>query len=932
MDPITGLNIYPNKYVQHDVQATTSKYSLKCFLLLLLNLADPVFLSVDCNKPATKILICQNNETMIADRVKQRDRICNAKSLFSRSKCLTLHWLPWIEAKRNKFLSARLPKEISRAADFGHIFLRLLPLGRYDEAVVSCSGKVAGIFLPAEPKTQTSLKSWFYEKSNPFVVNTLLNTYKCQNGTQIIIPSMCDGIKNCVDGEDEIGCTCNTNNETISTKCKFVLDGEKKQCSTWFLRQEKEFCSFVYFSSIPHQGVIRNDLDIYPPTKETTGYCTRMGAFPCKRFAGLCFYFHDVCIFKLHNRILVPCPFGTHMQYCQNFECNIMFKCPESYCIPWKYVCDSVWDCQQGEDESIDFCESEQRCLGMFMCKKHQPTQLCLHLGNICDGTEDCPFGEDEMFCVLRKIICPSLCHCHVFAISCEDGKVTLQRLFSVYQLIFMKNVTLQLETLYSDSALFLTIIWADLTNVCINSSKELKVRVLDFTGNQIISLVSNCFVQSPEAQVLNLAKNKVAKISAKGFHNLNELKFLNLSANSLVQFSSGTFWGLTHLSVLSMIENDLSNLQEDMFKSLAIDLLEIDHPSVCCLVTSTTVCTAKFAWFQSCGDLLPSVVARWLFYIISAIILTFNAKLLILQRYLKTETKAGKAFFICVISLSICDMLYSLPFIIVWAGDIFLRGIFHVNFSMWKSSFWCFLAYFLFLNYNFLSPALLSFLSFSRVVVVLCPIKYTFLHTRQKKTFVLGTFTSFCVLSAIVTTLTKVLFRSVPLQHCTPFADPTGSVPIVKYYIFLQAVMKVLSISFIFTLHIVIVRTILSQHKLLQGSTTRKAAHFAMFFQLFILTSSTFLCWIPSSAIFLQSVLTSSHSVDLLLWITIVVTPLTAVVNPVVFIVTTMRKHNTSKRGHMSSQPPTARSFKLTQSYSLCQANVSQPATSCFQ
>ena len=54
-----------------------------------------------------------------------------------------------------------------------------------------------------------------------------------------------------------------------------------------------------------------------------------------------CFNFTDICLYKLNSKSnMIPCRNGGHLENCGNFECNMMFKCPDYYCIPWTYVCD----------------------------------------------------------------------------------------------------------------------------------------------------------------------------------------------------------------------------------------------------------------------------------------------------------------------------------------------------------------------------------------------------------------------------------------------------------------------------------------------------------------------------------------------------------------------------------------------------------------
>ena len=98
-----------------------------------------------------------------------------------------------------------------------------------------------------------------------------------------------------------------------------------------------------------------------------------------------------------------------------------MFKCIDSYCIPWAYVCDGKWDCLEGDDElSNPVCLKDKICVFMFECRN--VTQRCLHLGNVCDSNKDCPFGDDELFCDLKIVKCPLKYDCLLLAVSCRNA------------------------------------------------------------------------------------------------------------------------------------------------------------------------------------------------------------------------------------------------------------------------------------------------------------------------------------------------------------------------------------------------------------------------------------------------------------------------------------------------------------------------------
>ena len=109
---------------------------------------------------------------------------------------------------------------------------------------------------------------------------------------------------------------------------------------------------------------------------------------------------------------------GSHLQNCTDFECNLHYKCPGHYCIPWRYVCEGKWDCPLGYDEFKITCGELRKCQRMFHC---YGTGICLHLKDICDGYKDCPYGDDEVLCLLSTVYCPKVCICINFAIVCRN-------------------------------------------------------------------------------------------------------------------------------------------------------------------------------------------------------------------------------------------------------------------------------------------------------------------------------------------------------------------------------------------------------------------------------------------------------------------------------------------------------------------------------
>ncbi len=81
-----------------------------------------------------------------------------------------------------------------------------------------------------------------------------------------------------------------------------------------------------------------------------------------------------------------------------------MYKCKQSYCIPYGKVCVNVKDCINGDDE--DVCDN-YTCVAMLVCKNHP---LYVHPSEVCDGVVYCPYGDDESMCDINH--CPYGCVC----------------------------------------------------------------------------------------------------------------------------------------------------------------------------------------------------------------------------------------------------------------------------------------------------------------------------------------------------------------------------------------------------------------------------------------------------------------------------------------------------------------------------------------
>ena len=74
-------------------------------------------------------------------------------------------------------------------------------------------------------------------------------------------------------------------------------------------------------------------------------------------------------------------------------------------------------------------------------------------------------------------------------------------------------------------------------------------------------------------------------------------------------------------------------------------------------------------------------------------------------------------------------------------------------------------------------------------------------------------------------------------------------------------------------------------------GNLVKLKNNTTLMIQIIIITASNTLCWIPSGIIYLISLFMKKYLIDMVTWATIAITPVNSIINPVVFIVTTIRK-----------------------------------------
>ena len=364
--------------------------------------------------------------------------------------------------------------------------------------------------------------------------------YHCLSGGCIPWHLVCDGHSDCEGSTDELHCTLLTNNT-------LVIEGnntEEFSCKTFNINIDGSLVSdgipdCPWFDDVMYDVTpvvlelpwVYGADDESQTTDETENLQCNPGTLPCKYTTHLsCFPLERLCVYdKNELGRLKFCSNGGHLTSCVSMECVGLFKCPLSYCLPLRLVCDGVSDCPWGEDE--DVCSNPPLlCPGMLRCKGGG----CIHPVHVCDGHVDCGvMGEDEAMC--DRATCPPDCQCFSMSMVCNDTVITFIDATG-FRFIQVSGANEKVPEIHSGDHLY----------------------YLDLSHNKIQTIKYKSFLKSPFAIHLNLSHNRISELADNCFAPLILLRELYLYNNKIMSIGRGTFQNLYRLSILD-ISNSLN-------------------------------------------------------------------------------------------------------------------------------------------------------------------------------------------------------------------------------------------------------------------------------------------------------------------------------------------------------------------------------------
>ena len=571
-----------------------------CTLMLLTNLAEPEWVSIKCGDRIIGDIMCMipRNKNITTNISMGADLIVFKKPcVFITGKCYLFSW-DFLN-DRSKSRNSEIKKNNST-----HVAMEYLvtttnaefpPFHFSSNLVTYC--KLSRGWTSKNTKEQDKGLHIPILPGSKYIAHE--NVFECGQGIFIAYAYVCDGKKDCPGdiAYDEIRCICETN-FALSRKCKYIMGKDKiKSCSYFYLTLKDGTCLFYGLvkinSSVTAINLAQNCISDYLVTLviknelitdcsqnrdyvkhifkySSNNICQENGQLPCKGEHKACYNITEICIYRLNTRQLAYSLYrtGENVANCSLIQCNMKFKCPGFYCIPWSYVCDGKWDCPGGYDEVKELkCGINRNCSNMFKCMN---SQKCIHVGDVCNGLKDCPAEDDEFMCSLVGLLCPTSCLCMSLAIVCHNVSYANYLIsYPHYKTIFLSYCSLAfLEPLLKIINLptFLSITHNNLKSVCKVLPGLSKTLTIDLGFNVVEYVTPHCFRNGFSLISIKLNNNIISIFQRMVIFQLKNLRYLNLNNNFISELFLDYYIFVTDFEILSIKNNRLSTIPSRFF------------------------------------------------------------------------------------------------------------------------------------------------------------------------------------------------------------------------------------------------------------------------------------------------------------------------------------------------------------------------------
>ena len=569
----------------------------------------------------------------------------------------------------------------------------------------------------------------------------------------------------------------------------------------------------------------------------------------------------------------------------------MMFKCPGFYCVPWSYVCDGKWDCPGGSEESYRYgCEKERNCTNMYRCRN---SKICIHLGNVCEDCADCPLNDDESSCEVSRIKCPKDCVCLSLAIKCINSSVSADHLINKFpyvaiSVLFPIKLWQSLDdTIWLFAAVtHMYFVRDEIVSICPYVFHWKDLKLLDLSYNHVSHLRTRCFHNLLYLTLIRLNNNNISVVKSHAFNNVPNLNLLDLSFNQIESLDFEIFDKISEVNRLLFNGTDVKQINDNAFKNVGLKSVFTLNYDICCIVPISAECHYLHKpWHFSCSNLLASKTMRHTLLAILFFLILLNSSSLVIHLYFNDYDSSTYL----ILAVNISDMFCTMYTGILLAADFYYEGNFFVYERQWRSSKLCFSLFGLALSFSFVAPCLLFILSLARLLVVMYPVDSVFKKTSFTVKCIASCWIFIMVITVSFTILADSLLKELPIGLCLPFCDPDNTSLLFKYITWLTAILQLMASVCIIAMYVML--TIRRRESGNKFNIPSHSSNTSMIVQLVVVSSSNILCWLPSSGIYLASLFMSKYPTAMVVWATIAVLPINSIINPFVFVLTTLRK-----------------------------------------
>ncbi len=893
-------------YAKHTLFPDLSRRS--CVALFMNNLADVEWINVQCDKPLSSTVLCKHSEVEVASVPVQEiasRHINNRHCIVYNQSCLMMSWFDKIPKQHLPFHT-----DLTRVTQLQFLFNAVRemfpPILSPQEGTIWTFKRYSGIFH--HNKGLSRAGGLLLYEVNPICFQQGVNVLRCSHNSFISVKFALNNKHLCGNISHKAHYFFSQNLRTEAQKIRTDnsslshLIGITIQQKKGFATRKTENEMFKCNNSHLIEKHLENDLlaDCHPEgedemflhmlAKGEEQMCADKGTIACRRGHPRCFHISEICKYQLTDAgHLTPCRTGEHMEYCKAFSCNMMFKCPAYYCVPWGYICDGKVDCPGGFDEVKGICMSQRSCSNMFKCAH---CSVCIHLGDICDKKEDCPLQDDELHCELHHFVCPKICLCFPSSVHCK-GSLNFPMFLKAS--IAFSLVSLQKSTLnFCEQLLEMasSVIHLEIRHSKLNTLSFLckEIHLLDsviginVADNNISEFALFCLKYPSKLKVLILSRNTITKTNWQAFDMLTSLEMLDLSENPIAEVDIGLLLGIEKLKYLSLTKA-ISSVSLETYPPAVKNrvFLHVDDPSLCCLVSWPSICTAERAWYSKCRLLLNHVL-HFMFCIVAITVFLVNIASFII--HFRTQKMQNRSFRLTISSINFTDMCFALNLSFLWAGDVHFGDMFGLHDKSWRKCHECFVILFIFNSHSIISPLLLAFLALQRLHVVVFPFE------KQFKSFslVIKAIVNMCVLCLLlaltITFSVRVVDGYSASGLCFPFVATLGpGVFTVGLTIFILCE-DIATIVFSVTAYIKICFSIRDSHRRVKCSgKLHSSSSLNMILQFSLLIGTHILGWVVSGLLYIILLFDEEYPLSVPVWFLVCVSSANPMITPAIFI-----------------------------------------------